>query len=977
MLQDYTANEDARLNQNNAAAEAAAEEDSKPSAAARSAVAAAARSKRARFNAGEDGDAKPDAKPSAASRRALRRSSSRGERSGSGEEEQGDAATFGAGGRRRNPRRSLRANELNYAEDGQRGNDGRPAGRRRSARLRRTEDLDLGLDAAAGPYDERRRGLEEIEAALERSRGEIQREREQLVAIGRMMRANAEDIDLEVAQREGAAAAAEIDIRVAGRGWPRDPRDGSPGFRRFAAEPDAERDRNRGAMQPMRRIDAARRMAERRRAATAGNEDAMPPAAEARLPQRGEAQPPREEPRGIDIREFFGGRRPRAAPDSNASVDVSDDDAEPGFEPGPVPVFRLKRSVLPSSNTAGGSGKRKTPDEEKKPAFNLDSDSDAEDYVEENLPDLSLYLYSGDSFAAPSSELWGTYPREKEEGDDSDDSDDDDDNEALCIPRSWLRSGFKLSECGHGLVAGSPTDEEFASSKRSNSSMFRDGPLKKARGIFPYNCKGVSAVLSLVTALLYSGASVQSDAVSCDGTRRPFEELTCQERHREFDSRLVDALAALIHVAAANNSRHVARKLDEFDRILRRKKRRGGMSAEEEVECEARRRELERRTRLCQVCWWPLDDNDTPMYPASQDPKEVKFLTSLTNIGDLKSYVKANLRSFKEPGGCALLLETVLHAHGQAALTDMFAGGSSDEGAKQSTVLLRYKCDSALKRLENLHSGAERTSTGEEEECDCATPQLMSLLLTGQVHGSYSGWNADMFGIGILRVDRTTSPQPAVDNRLLRPLRPVWLGHGETGHSVLMLDKPGLLGDVECINDAGRVFRLAHWSVWNGARTGMKVVVGMREDGPYDDNEERANGAMVISDGEGDEGWSVKDSIRENMRREMARDAALPWQESALSSDADPDSAPVTDEELASVEIDPDDRKFYPDEFRRWRFKFAADLGSDWTPFYKLRGRRRMIVEMRLAPSICALVRTRWPMATLRDFEPSGGQPLV
>ncbi|EJK60940.1 hypothetical protein THAOC_18639 [Thalassiosira oceanica] len=666
-------------------------------------------------------------------------------------------------------------------------------------------------------------------------------------------------------------------------------------------------------------------------------------------------------------------RGPRAAPDSNASVDVSDDDAEPGFEPGPVPVFRLERSVLTSSGSAsGGSGKRKTPDEEKKPAFNLDSDSDAEDYVDESLPDLSLYLYSGDSYAAPSSELWGTYPREKEEGEDSDDSDDDDDDEALTIPQSWLRSGFKLSECGHGLVAGSPTDEEFAASKRSNSAMFRDGPLKKARGIFPYNCKGVSAVLSLVTALLYSGASVQSDAVSCDGTRRPFDELTCQERHREFDARLVDALSSLVHVAAANNARHVARKLDEYDRILRRKKRRGGMSAEEEVECDSRRRELERRARLCQVCWWPLDDSDAPMYPSSQDPKDIRFLTSLTNIDDLKSYVKANLRSFKEPGGCALLLETVLHAHGQAALTDMFASGSSaDGGARQSSVLLRYGCDAALKRLEGLHSGAERTS-GLEEESDCATPQLMSLLLTGQIHGSYRGWNADMFGIGILRVDKTSSPQPAVENRLLRPLRPVWLGLGETGHSVLMLDRSGLLGDANGIDAAGRMFRLAHWSVWNGSRTGMKVVLSAD-----DNNEERASDAMVISDGEGDAGWSVKDSIVENMRREMVRDVALPWQESALSSDVVPVSAPVSDEELASVAINPDDRKFYPDEFRRWRFKFSADLGSDWTPFYKLRGRRRLIVEMRLAPSICALVRARWPMATLRDFEPSGGQPLV
>ncbi|EJK60828.1 hypothetical protein THAOC_18759, partial [Thalassiosira oceanica] len=158
---DYAANEDAQLDSNNAAAEDlhAGEEDSKPSAVA-------ARSKRARFSAGDDGDAKP----AAASRRSHRRSSSREEWSGSGEEEQDDEDTdlsFGgkpASWRRRNPRRSLRANELNHGEGGQQQqrNDGKPTGRRRSAsaRLKRGDDDD-------GPAEGQREGEK---AAFERAR---------------------------------------------------------------------------------------------------------------------------------------------------------------------------------------------------------------------------------------------------------------------------------------------------------------------------------------------------------------------------------------------------------------------------------------------------------------------------------------------------------------------------------------------------------------------------------------------------------------------------------------------------------------------------------------------------------------------------------------------------------------------------------------------------------------------------------------
>ena len=76
--------------------------------------------------------------------------------------------------------------------------------------------------------------------------------------------------------------------------------------------------------------------------------------------------------------------------------------------------------------------------------------------------------------------------------------------------------------------------------------------------------------------------------------------------------------------------------------------------------------------------------------------------------------------------------------------------------------------------------------------------------------------------------------------------------------------------------------------------------------------------------------------------------------------------------------INQDDRKFYPNEFQRWRCRLAADCYPDWLPFYKVRGRCRLVIEMRLAPNICARVRTRWPLATrLQELKPSGPALLV
>ena len=112
----------------------------------------------------------------------------------------------------------------------------------------------------------------------------------------------------------------------------------------------------------------------------------------------------------------------------------------------------------------------------------------------------------------------------------------------------------------------------------------------------------------------------------------------------------------------------------------------------------------------------------------------------------------------------------------------------------------------------------------------------------------------------------------------------------------------------------------------------------------------------------------------------------MPWKQHGIfNAIVNPDLKPITDEELNSVSSHPEDEKYYPKQYRRWRFHFGnAEMSSGvavddegWIPFYRLHGRQRLIVEMKLAPKICGIVRSRWPMATVRDFTPAGNAPVV
>jgi len=217
--------------------------------------------------------------------------------------------------------------------------------------------------------------------------------------------------------------------------------------------------------------------------------------------------------------------------------------------------------------------------------------------------------------------------------------------------------------------------------------------------------------------MMYSGASIQGKSINCSqSSRKPFAELTEEERKREFEPRLADALAAILYAAAKNSAKRREAAIQRLERRVKReergclkqsksrkkgkKKSKGSDTGKDDADKEKdmayldwqrmRIQQLRRRLRLCPVARWediPLtnvprypprpsslpdgggSDNDTNNDDRSSGSSlnggaEVKISVSYTNIADLRQYVEAAMKSFRAPGGCALFLETLVRITG-------------------------------------------------------------------------------------------------------------------------------------------------------------------------------------------------------------------------------------------------------------------------------------------------------------------------
>jgi len=649
-------------------------------------------------------------------------------------------------------------------------------------------------------------------------------------------------------------------------------------------------------------------------------------------------------------------------PDGGA---VSEDDGDM-FVPGPEPVFREI-----AANQVGIDARSR----KRKKEFGLDikakylhggddNDEDTSSVISNTSSvELDDFFNPIDESVKPFDFLWATTT-----GGDNGENDEDG---KTCIPQSWLRTGFSLSECGNGLAMALPSDEEWEVERRSYPQVLREGPLKFIKGLFPYHCKGVSALLSIVTAMLYSGASIRGDTVTCDADWTPFDELTLEQRKKEFPKRLIEALSALIFLSAKSMSIRCANALAKMDKQHARKRKKHSLSQEDEDKFTHYRLKMARRVHQCRVCSWEPDtaNNDAPMLPRGRDNKDILVHSSLTNIGDIKAYVRSHLRSYTEPGGCALFLETIARCNGTTYLQKMVPSNTTNDKPLELTKgsLLECKCKETLQHIERKRKD-KNISVSMSDEHDCVGVELLSLLLTGQAHSNFESWCADTIGIGLLKIDKHGNIGP----RLLRPVKPIWICLGDFGYSTLLLDKKEFIGNVTSLDEPGRAFTLVHWDCWKGKRTTMKVIPSI-----YDCSSKHHCIPPVIREVEEEPKRTVTQSIAIKILEEQKRDNADLWRNNNNKYGASPKqlTKPITDEELASIAFHPEDEMFYPQEFRRWRYKIINR--DDWVSFFRLNGRQKLIVEMKLAPRICVLVRSRWPLATVRDFMPDGKVPFV
>jgi hypothetical protein len=483
----------------------------------------------------------------------------------------------------------------------------------------------------------------------------------------------------------------------------------------------------------------------------------------------------------------------------------------------------------------------------------------------------------------------------------------------------------------------------------------------------------VTALLSVVTALIYSGVSIQGSTVDCSAVRTPFAELSEEERKREFDTRLVDALSSLLLVAAKTSLERKKRALAK-----RRLVSPPGTGDDDKL----REQTIQRKLRLVPTCRFS-DDNGTGDASLTEG-RLVKISTSYTSIQDIRSYVISTVRSFAKKGGCALFLETIIRIHGQACVDRMLRLSRRKAGLPEQDILIKCECEKRQKKLSQMPFEASSQPAEQPLPLDhtCMSTELISLLLTGEVHSDFHGWSTGGLGIGLL------SNEPGeVGRQLMRPQKPVWLLRGDTCYTVAWLS--GNKDHAASVSRGERPGTLHHWNSWFGHRhkSTMRLIAARGEWSPPVFSKVRA-----------------ADSQRKTITETLA--ARRREQSHLVSSDEQGEDDPtvagqnISKEEIDRVKAHPDDEKLFPDQFRQWRFDLGhpppekvkeeddvkigpvSACGKEhvhWTPYFRLDERQKRIVDMKMSPKIKLILWTRWPGATIDRFTPEDDEtpPVV
>lgn len=553
-------------------------------------------------------------------------------------------------------------------------------------------------------------------------------------------------------------------------------------------------------------------------------------------------------------------------------------------------------------------------------------------------------------------------------------ADEDDDETRAGIPRTWLSAGFSLSECRQGLALKPPTDEDIA----YFSEKERDGGNNAGSRFIPppYHCRSVTALLSVVTALIYNGVNVHDKKVSSLSPLEPFQKVPDFDRKRQFDGRLADALAALLTVAAEASRE---RKMPALQRLKKSDPRKWQI--------------MKKKMKLCPTCHWEElegDGNNRSMrLPTAQDAEnEIQVVTSYTNIEDLRAYVLCNIGAFKGTGGCALFLETLMQIHGKSTVARMIRQSRIDAGlSPDETKLIHCQCHRRHQDKLQSCSMAQRKAWAAEHnmdttphQTDCMSIELLSLILTGHVHSTFKGWTTGPLGIGII----TDSPN-TVSCALTRPERPAWILSGPTCYSTLILKGTQDFPNEFSFKDRpGSIAHFMHWNCWYNvsAKTEFRLVTARpRWEPTVDIDTSSTVPPPVIDLSSGTETRSVVERIIERRKVAQLVDSLR------LSVETIPADAIVCQDEMDRVEYHKEDERLFPGRYQLWRYHFKTEDSKEnanekqqsttWLSYHRLTSRQKLVVEHKLGRNINRLLWTRWPHAVVDLFEPGEPAPMV
>jgi hypothetical protein len=637
------------------------------------------------------------------------------------------------------------------------------------------------------------------------------------------------------------------------------------------------------------------------------------------------------------------------------------------------------------------------------------------------------------------------------------------------VPSHWKTAGFAISDCKTGPVAPMTTQDDAAGSGDNRRQHRRPRPA------VTHLCGGLTGLLSIVTALLQSGVSVQGKKVGCHKLRplgKRFADISNKTKAgQDYDNRLVDIITSLLWIAASSYhtsrrercSRRQYRPLDKIGggkdmNISNKDKEEGETGSKSPVPAEQPNKgpqiekDLMFNRQLCRICTWqhdPIDAAASSNSAASRANEKIceAVSTSWTNMSDLRAYVVSTLPSFIGPGGCALLLETIVRLHGVKRIRHMVqrAGGTlplircwqeagdrgqsqdqkissgtpggGDDGGKQQTTCHNHDGCMARKRRalvqakkSSISSGTGSSSSSAAQQeivvgtTHCMSVELLSLLLTGSVHTNYHNWSTGGLEIGLLSLDDvsqaaagggktlrllqedavpTQSPelatapanpsslgantegsmrvavirgcnadsshQQGIGHGLKFPVSPVWLVQGSDQFSTMWL-KSEL--DKEIMNEPGSAFHMVQWqSVDGGTNTTSRVLTA------------RKDIAILAS--------------------------SLNKRNGSLKDDGSGSSAQQAEEEIYIVMSHPDDRLYYPDQYKRWRFSFDSSTSNNkssslslkveaeeekkeddgnhcdrvWKPYFRLNAMEQQLVGYTHAPKTNLILWSRWPRA--------------